>query len=311
MITTRDMITTPHLITTPRALVVGGGTMGVGITQLLLGVGVQVVLVEPTVETVAAARSRVAAAVTRAAQAGRPGAAGTESLERLVVQSGFAGAAAVQLVVEAVPEDLQLKRAVLAEASAACPDALLATNTSSLSIDKLAVGLADPTALIGLHFFNPVPVSTLVEIVIGTRTRPDVVERSRQWIARMGKESIEVQDSPGFATSRLGLALGLEAIRMAEAGVASASDIDRGMALGYKHPIGPLELTDRVGLDVRLAIAQHLEAELGPRFAPPRLLVDLVAAGHLGRKTSRGFFLWDQDGRRLADASIPKELGRA
>jgi 3-hydroxybutyryl-CoA dehydrogenase len=285
--------------------------MGVGIVQSLLGVGVEVVLVEPTAEAAVAARSRVAAAVERATQAGRTGAATTESLERLVVQTGFAVDGAISLVIEAVPEDLRLKRAVLAEAFAACPDALLATNTSSLSIDELAGQLADPSALIGLHFFNPVPASMLVEIVIGTQTRPDLVERSRKWIALMGKESIDVMDSPGFATSRLGLALGLEAIRMAEAGVASAADIDRGMVLGYKHPIGPLELTDRVGLDVRLAIAQHLEAELGPRFTPPRLLIDLVAAGHLGRKTSRGFFDWDQNGRRLDDASTPKETGRA
>jgi 3-hydroxybutyryl-CoA dehydrogenase len=300
-----------HMITSARALVVGGGTMGAGIAQSLLGVGAEVVLVESTAEAATAARSRVAAALARAAQAGRaePGRAG--SLEHLVVQTDFTVAGAIQLVVEAVPEDLQLKRKVLADVQAACPDALIATNTSSLSIDELAAELADPSALIGLHFFNPVPASTVVEIVIGTRTRPEVVELARTWIARMGKESIEVMDSPGFATSRLGLALGLEAIRMAEAGVASPRDIDRGMTLGYKHPIGPLELTDRIGLDVRLAIARHLETQLGPRFAPPQLLIDLVAAGHLGRKTSRGFFHWDPDGRRLDAASISKELGRA
>jgi 3-hydroxybutyryl-CoA dehydrogenase len=156
-----------------------------------------------------------------------------------------------------------------------------------------------------------VPASRLIEIVVGTQTRQDVVEAAREWVARMGKQSIEVRDSPGFATSRLGLALGLEAIRMVETGVASADDVDRGMALGYRHPIGPLELTDRVGLDVRLAIAQHLESELGPRFAPPALLRELVSAGHLGRKSGRGFFHWDEDGRRLGPACLTREVNHA
>jgi 3-hydroxybutyryl-CoA dehydrogenase len=143
-----------------------------------------------------------------------------------------------------------------------------------------------------MHFFNPVPRSLLVEIVTGPATAPPAVERAREWVHLLGKEEIVVRDSPGFATSRLGVAIGLEAIRMLEEGVASAEDIDRGMVLGYRFPMGPLRLTDLVGLDVRLAIAEHLERTLGARFAPPRLLRDKVAAGELGRKAGRGFFTW-------------------
>jgi 3-hydroxybutyryl-CoA dehydrogenase len=284
--------------TSRRAVVVGGGTMGAGIAQVLLGAGAEVVLVEASPEAAATARDRVVGAVQRAAASGRPNAPLVEILHRFTAQGDFSFDGPVDLVIEAVPEHIPLKKDVLVRAVAACPGALLATNTSSLSIDKLAGELVDPSILIGLHFFNPVPASSLIEIVIGARTGPETIVRAREWTRRMDKESIEVRDSPGFATSRLGLALGLEAIRMLESGVASASDIDRGMLLGYKHPVGPLELTDRVGLDVRLAIAQHLESELGPRFSPPRLLADLVAAGHIGRKSGRGFFEWDDEGRR-------------
>jgi 3-hydroxybutyryl-CoA dehydrogenase len=294
-----------------RALVIGGGTMGAGIVQTLLCAETDVILVEATAEAAANARGRVVASLQKAAASGRPDAPSVGVLERLSTQTDLQVDRAVDLVIEAVPEHVPLKRDVLARARMACPDALLATNTSSLSIDVLAAELDDPTALIGLHFFNPVPASRLIEIVVGTQTRQDVVEAAREWVARMGKQSIEVRDSPGFATSRLGLALGLEAIRMVETGVASADDVDRGMALGYRHPIGPLELTDRVGLDVRLAIAEHLESELGPRFAPPALLRELVSAGHLGRKSGRGFFHWDEEGRRLGAASLTREANHA
>jgi 3-hydroxybutyryl-CoA dehydrogenase len=144
-----------------------------------------------------------------------------------------------------------------------------------------------------MHFFNPVPLSALVELVVGEGTDPAAVADARRWVARLGKESIEVRDSPGFATSRLGVCLGLEAIRMLEEGVATAADIDQGMVLGYRHPMGPLRLTDLVGLDVRLAIADHLAATLGPRFEPPALLRRKVAAGELGKKSGRGFYDWD------------------
>ena len=191
-----------------------------------------------------------------------------------------------------MPEDAALKAEVLAVAEKRAPGAVLATNTSSLSLAGLAAGLAAPGRFLGLHFFNPVPVSDLVEIVAAPATEPALLTQARSWVTALGKTPITVTDSPGFASSRLGVCLALEAMRMLEEGVASAADIDTAMTLGYRHPAGPLRTTDIVGLDVRLAIAEHLARELGPRFEPPRILRDLVAAGHLGRKTGQGFYTW-------------------
>src|SRR6185312_7041580 len=161
----------------------------------------------------------------------------------------------------------------------------------------LAVVLARPGRFLGLHFFNPVPASSLVEVVTGTATEPGLVAEAQGWVRALGKTPVTVADAPGFASSRLGVMLGLEAIRMLEEGVATAEDIDAAMVLGYKHPIGPLRLTDIVGLDVRLGIAEYLHAQLGERFAPPQLLRDKVAAGELGRKMGQGFFSWTESGR--------------
>jgi 3-hydroxybutyryl-CoA dehydrogenase len=205
------------------------------------------------------------------------------------------GLAACGLVVEAVPEDRALKADALARVEAVVTDtAAIASNTSSISIDALAGELRRPARFLGMHFFNPVPASALVEIVAGAATADELVADARSWVAAIGKTPIVVRDSPGFASSRLGVALGLEAIRMLEEGVASAEDIDAAMELGYRHPMGPLRTTDVVGLDVRLGIAEELHARLGERFAPPALLRRLVAEGHLGRKTGRGFYEWSE-----------------
>jgi 3-hydroxybutyryl-CoA dehydrogenase len=268
-------------------LVVGGGTMGAGIAQVLLEAGAHVVVSESTDEFAAAARERIAAGVKKGSTDAY------SALSRLSITVGLSEPVDVDLVIEAVPEVPTLKQTLLGEVEAAVPEAaIVATNTSSLSIDSLASGLRRPERFIGMHFFNPVPRSALVELVVGRQTSDDTIRAARTWVERLAKECIEVRDSPGFATSRLGLAIGLEAIRMVEEGVASAEDIDKGMVLGYRFPMGPLRLTDLVGLDVRLAIAQHLAETLGPRFTPPQLLVDKVAAGDLGRKTGKGFFEW-------------------
>jgi 3-hydroxybutyryl-CoA dehydrogenase len=266
--------------------VYGGGRMGAGIAHAFLVSGAGVVVVETDTDAVAAARDRVAASLAKAAQRGI-----TASGE-LRVTTDAADLAGAGLVVEAVPELPDLKAQVLATIERSAPDAVIATNTSSLSVDGLAAGLTDPQRFVGLHFFNPVPASDLVEIVVGKATAPDLVAQAQQWVADLGKTAITVTDSPGFASSRLGVAIALEAMRMLEEGVASAEDIDTAMTLGYRHPVGPLRTTDLVGLDVRLAIAEHLERELGPRFAPPQVLRDKVAAGELGRKTGRGFYDW-------------------
>ena len=274
-----------------RAAVLGGGTMGAGIAQVLLEAGCEVVVVEADQTSAARAKSRIIEGLTRRKDV---------TVEELKARTGRLGTTSdlseplgVELVVEAIPEIPDAKRDLLAAAEKVVPrSALLASNTSSLSITDLAGALERPERFLGMHFFNPVPLSALVELVVGDATTPAAVDDARQWVARLGKESIEVRDSPGFATSRLGVALGLEAIRMLEEGVASAADIDQGMVLGYRHPMGPLRLTDLVGLDVRLAIAEHLAATLGPRFEPPALLRDKVAAGELGKKSGRGFYDW-------------------
>jgi 3-hydroxybutyryl-CoA dehydrogenase len=275
-------VTSPAPVVLPAAVgVFGGGRMGAGIAHAFLAAGSDVTVIETGPETVEAARSRIQRILDRAGT--------TRDFTVTADPSALAGCG---LVVEAVPEDASLKARVLVTVSAHAADAVLATNTSSLSIDSLAAGLADPSRFLGLHFFNPVPVSGLVEIVVGTRTGPELVAEARGWVETLGKTPITVHDTPGFASSRLGVHLALEAMRMLEEGVASAADIDTAMTLGYRHPTGPLRTTDLVGLDVRLAIAEHLARELGPRFEPPAILRELVAAGHLGRKTGKGFFTW-------------------
>ena len=274
-----------------RAAVIGGGTMGAGIAQVLLEAGCEVVLVEADGGAAERARARIADGLGRRKDVA-PGEV-QRRLGRLQVVTDLDAPLDVDLVVEAIPEIPDAKRDLLAAAEKVTPpEALLASNTSSLSITDLAGALQRPERFLGMHFFNPVPLSALVEIVVGQGTAPGAVDDARRWVGRLGKESIEVRDSPGFATSRLGVALGLEAIRMLEEGVATAADIDQGMVLGYRHPMGPLRLTDLVGLDVRLAIAEHLAATLDPRFEPPALLRDKVAAGELGKKSGRGFYDW-------------------
>lgn len=282
-----------------RVGVLGGGRMGAGIAHAFLVSGSAVAIVERDDEQAAAARDRV----TIASQVSIDRGATAESLDDLTSRLDAGTDDAVfdecELVIEAVPEEYELKVASLRRiedrVGAEVP---IATNTSSISIDDLAEELRFSSRLLGLHFFNPVPASELVEIVVGAATEPGIVELAQGWVTALGKTPVTVRDSPGFASSRLGLIVGLEAIRMLEEGVASADDIDAAMVLGYKYPVGPLRLTDIVGLDVRLGIAEYLHAQLGDRFAPPQLLRDKVAAGELGRKTGQGFFSWTESGQR-------------
>lgn len=262
--------------------------MGAGIAHVLLAAGDQVTVAEAGQERADAAREAVAASLRKAQDRDKLGGATAAALlERLAtVPAVDRLPSTTELVIEAVPEDVALKQRVFAGVRAACPNALLASNTSSLSIRELGADV------IGMHFFNPVPVQALLELVVHDDLDPARIATARAWAESLGKTVIEVRDSPGFATSRLGVAVGLEAIRMLAEGVASAEDIDTGMRLGYGWPMGPLRLTDLVGLDVRLSIAEHLTKELGPRFTPPDLLRNKVARGELGRKTGRGFFDW-------------------
>ncbi|GAA4410540.1 3-hydroxyacyl-CoA dehydrogenase family protein [Actinokineospora soli] len=265
--------------------------MGAGIAHVFLAAGSRVVLAEADADRAAAGADAVAASLRKAQERGKIASADAALTGLTTVDSLAALPADTALAVEAVPEDLALKKTVLTAVASACPDAVLASNTSSLSITALAEGLPGER-VVGMHFFNPVPVQALVELVHHAGLSPEVLARVRGWAEALGKTVIEVRDSPGFATSRLGVFVGLEAIRMLEEGVASAEDIDTGMRLGYAWPMGPLRLTDLVGLDVRLSIAEHLARELGPRFEPPALLREKVARGELGRKSGQGFFTW-------------------
>ena len=281
-----------------RVAVIGAGTMGVGIAQAAATAGWPTTLTDTRPEALQGALDRIAKTLDGAVQRGKLDAAGRDAiLGRLRTASDMrTTCAGADLVIEAVLEDLDAKRDVMSQASDwAEPSALLATNTSSLSIAAIAADLPRPERLIGMHFFNPVHVMKLVEIVTHAGSDDAAQADALAVVRAMGKEPIVVRDSPGFASSRLGIALGLEAMRMLEEGVASAADIDRAMELGYNHPMGPLKLTDLVGLDVRLRIADYLHQALGAeRFAPPAILRRLVAEGKLGKKSGHGFYDWSQ-----------------
>ncbi len=287
-------------MTAPAIVVVGGGTMGGGIAVSFALAGKAVRIVEGSPELAETCNVRVRASLTRAAgKRGREDE--VERIEALIdVDTEHPDPSTVELVIEALPERLELKRSVLAKIDAyyastageVSDELIIASNTSSLPITEIATALGSPERFCGMHFFNPVPASSLVEVVVGAKTASATTTKAVSYGALLGLTPIVVQDNPGFASSRLGVALGLEAIRMVESGVASVEDVDAAMTLGYKHPIGPLMLTDLVGVDVRLAIAEHLATELGPRFDPPQLMRDMAAGGKLGKKTGEGFYVW-------------------
>jgi 3-hydroxybutyryl-CoA dehydrogenase len=274
--------------------VVGGGRMGAGIAQVFAVAGAKVTIAEADDSSAAAAVERVEQGLHRAAEKGKLDASPADVLRRLSTVTSLSEIPAdAGLVVEAVPELITAKLAVLtAVEKVVSQTAVLASNTSSLSIAEMGAALDHPHRFVGMHFFNPVPASILVEVVHAPATDGAIVKNVLEWVHTLGKTDVVVKDSPGFATSRLGVALGLEAIRMLEEGIADAESIDRAMELGYRHPMGPLRSTDLVGLDVRLAIAEHLATTLGARFEPPQLLRDKVSRGELGRKTGQGFYSW-------------------
>ncbi|MFC5366548.1 3-hydroxyacyl-CoA dehydrogenase family protein [Salinirubrum litoreum] len=276
--------------------VLGAGTMGHGIAQVAAMAGHSVTLRDVDEQIVAEGLASIRENLAGGVERGKV----TESerdatLDRLAGTTDLDAAVGdADLVIEAVPEDTALKQDVLCEAEALAPeDAVLATNTSSLSVTEIASALDRPERFVGLHFFNPVHIMALVEVVVAEQTDTDTEQFAESFVAGIDKTAVTVTDAPGFATSRLGVAVGVEAVRMVQEGVASPSDIDAAMELGYNHPMGPLELGDVVGLDVRLDILEHLRAELGERFRPPQLLRRKVRAGKLGKKTGEGFYVWE------------------
>ena len=276
--------------------VLGAGTMGHGIAQVAAMAGFETRLHDVDEEALSAGMEAVRSNLEKGVELEKvEPSVRDRALERLsAVGDADEAAVGARVVIEAVPERLELKRGVLSGAAArAHGDALLGSNTSSLSIDELARGVdPGPERVVGVHFFNPVHIMELVEVVRGERSTERVVARALGFAEAVGKTPVLVEDAPGFASSRLGVVLGLEAIRMVEEGVASPEDIDRAMTLGYRHPMGPLKLGDLVGLDVRLEIARYLHDELGERFRPPELLERMVEEGRLGKKTGQGFYEW-------------------
>ena len=283
-----------------RVAVIGTGTMGRGIAHVAAAAGMTVRLHDVTPDLVDKALAKIREALDQGVAKGKvePGArdAALARLHPAALLEDAVGAA--DLVVEAIPESLDLKRDLFARLDAAAPaGAVLATNTSSLPVAAIAAATTRPGRVVGMHFFNPVHLMPLLEVVRAEATSPEVVDLAVATGRRMGKEPIVVRDSPGFASSRLGVVLGLEAIRMVEEQVASPEDIDKAMTLGYRHPMGPLRLTDLVGLDVRLAIAEHLHRELkSEAFRPPALMRRMVQEGKLGKKVGQGFYRWDEPG---------------
>jgi 3-hydroxybutyryl-CoA dehydrogenase len=273
--------------------VLGAGTMGHGIAQVAAQSGYRTLIYDVTSELAQGGLRRIAENLQRGIDKGKVKPETRDAtLGRLKAVAELRELAQCGMLIEAIPEDLALKRATFRKLSEICSaETILASNTSSLSLSQIASAASQPERVVGTHFFNPVHIMRLLEIVRADQTSDATVDAVRQVAARLGKETIVVRDRPGFASSRLGLALGLEAVRMVEEGVASPQDIDRAMELGYGYPMGPLKLGDLVGLDVRLAIAQYLFQELGTEvFKPPKLLKDMVRAGKLGRKTGEGFY---------------------
>lgn len=276
--------------------VLGAGTMGRGIAQACAQAGLEVRLRDINDVLVRRGLEGIEATLAKGVAKGKVKPSEKEAVvARIRGTTSLAEACrGADVVIEAVPEDLALKRATFAEVEAAAPaHALLASNTSSLSIAEIAEPLRHKERFLGLHFFNPVHTMKLVEVVRGPATRADVLDHAVALVQKLGKEPIVVRDAPGFATSRLGVVLGLEAMRMLEEGVASAADIDKAMELGYNHPMGPLKLTDLVGLDVRLNIAEYLHRKTGSdAFRPPAILRQKVKEGKLGKKSGEGFYPW-------------------
>jgi 3-hydroxybutyryl-CoA dehydrogenase len=275
--------------------VIGAGTMGAGIAQIAAQAGYNVALNDTSDDLLKRGISRIEDNLAKGIARGKV----TEierhaALSRIKLTSDVGEAVSGSiLVIEAITEDLAAKHELFKRIEqSAVRKAVLASNTSSLSIREIGLAIEDKSRLIGMHFFNPPHIMKLLEIIITSDTSTQAIDLAREVGARMQKESITVKDSPGFATSRLGVCVGLEAIRMVEEGVASPADIDKALVLGYNHPMGPLRLGDLVGLDVRLGVAEYLYGKLGDRFRPPELLRQMVRESKLGQKTGKGFYEW-------------------
>jgi len=271
--------------------------MGHGIAQVAAVAGYEVILRDVDDASLARGMQAIERNLAKGVQLGKVAAEDRDqALAHINPTVELRDLKAADLIIEAAPESLDLKQSLLRESEGVtAPHCIWASNTSSLSITEIARSAARPQNVIGMHFFNPVHIMRLVEIVVGDQTDQANINAVRTVARSMKKEPIIVRDVPGFASSRLGVTLGLEAMRMVEQGVASARDIDTAMELGYNHPMGPLRLTDLVGLDVRLSIAEYLHSKLGSEaFRPPEILRRMVSQGKLGKKSGEGFYKWNE-----------------
>jgi 3-hydroxybutyryl-CoA dehydrogenase len=276
--------------------VLGAGTMGHGITQVAAAAGYKVIMRDMDMNAIAKGVRSIEANLAKGIQLGKLTEEDRDNtLQRIRGTAKLEDTREADLFIEAAPERMELKQEILRSVEALSDrDFIFATNTSSLSISEIASVSKKPASVVGLHFFNPVHLMRLIEIVTGNETSDETVETVRQVARKMRKEPITVRDVPGFASSRLGIALGLEAMRMLEQNVATAKDIDTAMELGYNHPMGPLKLSDLIGLDVRLDIAEYLYRELkSETFRPPQILRQMVSEGKVGKKSGEGFYLWN------------------
>jgi 3-hydroxybutyryl-CoA dehydrogenase len=280
-----------------RVAVVGAGTMGNGIAQSLAIGGYAVTLIDAASEGLTRGLATLDANLRGAVQRGKlTEEAARQARARIASSTTIASAKTAGLVVEAVPEDLGLKHTVFAELEEVCPAAtVFASNTSALSITEIASAVKDPTRVIGMHYFNPAHIMKLVEIVRGLETSESTVAAAIEVATRSGKETVLINEAPGFATTRINAMIGNEAFYMLQEGVASARDIDKALKLGLNHPMGPFEMIDLVGLDTRLKVLEYLHQTLGEKFRPCPLLVKYVKAGRLGRKVGRGVYDYEME----------------
>jgi 3-hydroxybutyryl-CoA dehydrogenase len=276
-----------------KILVAGAGQMGAGIAQVSAVAGLDVVMIDVAEEFIARGMAGIEKGLGRLVEKGRMEAGARDAaLARIATSTDMAAGAGADLFIEAAPESMELKQGLFEKADATLrPDAILATNTSSLSVSQLAAFVTGPERFVGIHFFNPVPMMALVEVVRGDQTSDQTLAAAKAFAEAVGKTAITVKDSPGFVVNRILFPMINEAANACDEGVSSAEDIDTGMKLGANWPMGPLALADLVGLDTTKAILETLERELGDgKYSPSAALVKLVEAGKLGRKTGSGFY---------------------
>ena len=299
----------PSMTNKDKVVVVGAGLMGTGIAHAFIASGHAVTLIDSAASVLTLAQRQIAKILADGVRLGKTTEAdAAAALARLQCSELLSGAPAdTRLVIETVTENLAAKQGIVREAETCfADDTVIATNTSALSITEIASAAKTPARVIGMHFFNPVHKMKLVEIVRGLETSADTVARARAWAAAIAKTSIEVNEAPGFTTSRISALLGHEAMYMLAEGVSSAEDIDTAMRLAFNHPMGPLELGDLTGWDTRLAVLQYLHQTLGEKFRPCPLIIKLVKAGRHGRKVGRGVYAYDDQGAKIPNSAIKR-----